>query len=309
MFDFGILKQTTPEIPSIGVGNLTVGGTGKTPVVDFLLKKLKSENGITVISRGYGRKTKGLRVIADGESPETVGDEPYMLFSNHPEVQFIVSEKRINALDYLKKENSGSNILIFDDVFQHRWVKSKVMIMLSDFNRPFFNDSHLPVGNLRESRSGAKRADIILVTKCPVDLNPYEKDEIKNRIAKYSDAKVYFSEMISSIEHLKTPDKEIPEENVVLVSGLADNEQFFESLKNKLKISDHFKFPDHYKYSESDIKKILNYNLPVVTTEKDIVKFKAFLTKDTNPDIYISKIMLKIDDEDGFWDYLSPKLK
>lgn len=309
LFDLGILKSISPDLPSIGVGNLTVGGTGKTPVVDYLIEKLKKDNQITVISRGYGRKTKGLREITSLENPETVGDEPFMLYEKHQGLSFIVSESRKKALEYLKKKESKSDLIIFDDVLQHRHVKPKTMIMLSDFSRPFYEDVLLPTGNLRESRIGAKRANIVLVSKCPIDLDTAEKENIRLQISKYSNAEIYFSQMESTLEKKTTNTELTQSEKVILVSGLANNKQFFDSIANRYQIQFHYKYPDHFQYSESEISEILKSNLPIITTEKDFVKIKKLIPRNSNSAIYVSKIMLKIENEAGFWDSIRSKLK
>ena len=181
LFDFKILPSFQPPLPTIGVGNLTMGGTGKTPIIDYLISILSSPR-IGVISRGYGRKTKGFIALDSESKPENVGDEPFMLSKMNPGVNFFVSENRVEGYKKATDAVKDLGIILFDDVFQHRYVKAKINILLCDYNRPFYEDYVLPTGLLRESRFGAKRADVIIVTKCPETISESQKMRLGEKL-------------------------------------------------------------------------------------------------------------------------------
>jgi tetraacyldisaccharide 4'-kinase len=275
LFDQGLLKEFHPEVPTIGVGNLTVGGTGKTPMVDFLLDLLSDRN-LGVISRGYGRRTKGFLEIQPSSTAEEVGDEPRMLADKHPEVRFFVSEDRVNGIRRAQELYSDINAFIFDDVYQHRYVKPDFLILLSDFNRPFYKDHVLPYGRLRESRKGADRADVVIITKCPLDLSDFEKAEIEKEVRKYSTAPVFFAPYLIQVPQNGKGQLLERGTKVVLLSAIAENKKFFEQQSKNYEIIRHYAFRDHYKIPQAKIKEILSTHkdLAILTTEKDWVKIK-----------------------------------
>ena len=175
-FDWGLKKEEKIPFPSICVGNLSVGGTGKTPHVLLLNQWLSEEKKVTIISRGYGRKTKGLIWADENSNADTIGDEPMLFHLAQPEPTVIVPEKRVEAVNALQAKNTENTVVLLDDAFQHRHVKAGLNILLCDFNAPYFHDFMLPTGNLREFRSGAKRADIVIVTKCPDKISNQQKE-------------------------------------------------------------------------------------------------------------------------------------
>ncbi|WP_229310974.1 tetraacyldisaccharide 4'-kinase [Larkinella soli] len=201
LYDSRIKETLRPPVYTIGVGNLTVGGTGKTPQVDYLLQLLKSVPGkeeglIATLSRGYGRRTRGFRIAGASDTADTIGDEPLLLYRKHaPGVTVCVGEKRAEAIPQLLTARPGLQVIVLDDAYQHRPVSPHLNLLLTDYHRLFFNDAPFPGGRLRERRHGAGRADAVLVTKCPEDLSPAEQTEIRETIRRYGkpDVPVFFT--------------------------------------------------------------------------------------------------------------------
>ena len=175
LYAIGVKRQTIPHITTIGVGNLSTGGTGKTPHVEYLLRLLADKYTTAMLSRGYKRKSKGFQLDDGSHNPTILGDEPAMIAAKFPNVQVAVCEKRVEGV---KRLMESSQLIVMDDVFQHRAIKPSINILLTEYHHPYFNDHILPYGDLREFRSGHYRASIIIVTKCPALLNPVEKHNI-----------------------------------------------------------------------------------------------------------------------------------
>lgn len=299
LFDKEILPQFSPEIFTIGVGNLTVGGTGKTPMVNYLLQNLKDRN-LGVISRGYGRKTKGYLHIDAKSTPETVGDEPFMLYKNNPDINFFVSEKRVEGYKKAILDFPEINTFILDDAFQHRYIKPHFNILLSDFHRPFYKDSALPFGRLREARSGAKRADAVVVTKVPESISEQEKFEISDKIKAYAKAEtpIYFANYKPgnpiNIEQNYIKDKE----EAILISALGNNQLFYEQQAEKQKILEHYALRDHFNLSEKQLEEIFKKypETKIITTEKDWVKIESRIGEKEKKRFYIPKIRVEVED-------------
>jgi len=259
-FNCGFLKQTKSSIAVISVGNLKMGGTGKTPHVAYLLDLFAHKN-TSVISRGYKRKTKGLIEAKRTDTASTIGDEPLELLLRKPDSSFkmIVDSNRRNALSYLESHKSPTEIAILDDGYQHRYVNRDANILLSEFNNPFFNDKVFPAGSLREEKQEAKRADIIIFTKCPSSLTPEEQETYKLKAKKYSSAKIFFTEtqnhgVLNAENKLEALNKN---KKYLLVTGIANPNPIYKFLASE-KI--HFaakNFKDHHQFSNKDINEIL----------------------------------------------------
>ena len=173
MFDYGILKQQEFDIPIVVVGNIAMGGTGKTPHVEYIVESLLGKYNIGVLSRGYRRATKGFVLASPQSRPEDIGDESYQIYRKFgPDITVAVCEKRADGIRQMREINPTLNMIILDDAFQHRYVKPSVSVILTEYNRPVFNDKILPYGRLRESARALNRADMVVVTKCPVDMKP-----------------------------------------------------------------------------------------------------------------------------------------
>ncbi|MEX2379763.1 MAG: tetraacyldisaccharide 4'-kinase, partial [Vicingaceae bacterium] len=192
-YDIGLLKSSEFNFPLIVVGNLTVGGTGKTPHTEFIVKTLKNDYLTAVLSRGYGRKSKGYKLADSGDSPESIGDEPYQIFTKHQEILVAVDEKRKRGIEKLRALPSAPQVVVMDDAFQHRQVKAGLNILLTDYSNLYINDILLPSGRLREPKSAAKRADIIVITKSPSVLSPLEIRRITESLKPKAYQKVFFS--------------------------------------------------------------------------------------------------------------------
>lgn len=300
LFELKVLPTYEPNIPTIGVGNLTVGGTGKTPIIDYLIS-IFPKNKIGIISRGYGRKTRGFLQINSNSNSKEVGDEPFMLFCKNSNKAFFVSEDRVEGLKKALAIEPHLDILLFDDVFQHRYLKPKINILLCDYSRPFFEDFLLPTGLLRESKSGANRADIIIVTKCPEYISETERGLLADKIRKYTKKNIptYFAVFQSlppsNIENAILAKKS----KVVLISGLANNKGFKSGLEQNFEIEKHFAYKDHHDFSKEEVADILSFfpNLNFVCTEKDYVKIKPLVNPEFLPFFYISEQKIRIINE------------
>ena len=283
LYDIRHFKSFSFEIPMISVGNLTVGGTGKTPHVEFLIRMLKDVYHVGVLSRGYGRKTTGFIMADELESAKTIGDEPMQYFQKYGhEVSVSVCESRAYAVPCIAFEKPETQVILLDDAFQHRKVKPDFNILLSDYKRPFYDDYILPVGLLRESRKGASRADAIIVSKSPEDLSAEEQETITSQIQRYAPQKpVFFTSILYGAPQPITPiDHQIAVcENIVLFAGLANMKPLETYLKSKYTVLHSFDFKDHHRYHKDDIVQIIQIfnqfpekNKCLFTTEKDMVK-------------------------------------
>ncbi|MCF8325766.1 MAG: tetraacyldisaccharide 4'-kinase [Leadbetterella sp.] len=300
LFELKILKTFEPNIATIGVGNLTVGGTGKTPIIDYLISVFPN-NKIGIISRGYGRKTHGFLQLNSKSTSRDVGDEPFMLYSKNLDTSFFVSEDRVEGLKKALFIQPNLDIFLFDDVFQHRYLKPKINILLCDYSRPFFEDFLLPTGLLRESKSGAKRANIIIVTKCPNHISEIERRSLTNKIKKYTkkDTPIFFAVFQSlppsNIENAILTKKS----KIVLISGLANNLEFKIGLEQNFEIVEHFAYNDHHDYTKEEITGILSLfpDSNFVCTAKDFVKIKPLLNPEFLSCFFISEQKIKIINE------------
>jgi tetraacyldisaccharide 4'-kinase len=278
LFDKGILKSYSFELPIIAVGNLSVGGTGKTPQIEYLIRLLEERYAIATLSRGYKRKSTGFVLANANSSDETLGDEPFQLYQKFPSIQVAVDADRKNGIEQLLTQVHPPQVLLLDDAFQHRKVKAGFYIMLTAYNDLFLDDFLLPTGNLRESRGGAQRANVIVVTKCPSTLSEVAQTQIKEKIKRYSNASVYFSSIAYDVAvYSKTTSisvAEIQQSDCVLLAGIAKPTSFFDYLKNTNSVC--LTYPDHHHFSESDIQEIRQKagNKRIITTEKDYVRLK-----------------------------------
>jgi tetraacyldisaccharide 4'-kinase len=279
LYDRGIFSSRRPSQFVFSVGNLTVGGTGKTPVVNFLANLLSPSYPIALLSRGYGRKTKGF-VLASGKSTAAdIGDEPLQLYNKlKKSVVVAVCENRAKGAAEIARQYPDCEVLVLDDAFQHRGIVQDVKILLNDYNRPFYEDMPFPAGRLRENRNGAKRADAIIVTKCPARLDSVETTGITAKLRKYCrpEIPIFFSHTAYS-QPLSFQDLPITLKNVKMVAGIADPGPFGVYLGEQFNVTDKAIFPDHYNYTPGDVQELIK-NLKndtfVVTTEKDMVKLK-----------------------------------
>lgn len=281
LFDKGILKSFSFAVPVIAVGNLNVGGTGKTPQIEYLIRLLEPKYRVATLSRGYKRKSEGF-VLADVNSnAEILGDEPFQYFKKFPTIQVAVDADRKNGIEQLLAQSSMPKIILLDDAFQHRKVKAGFYILLTAYDDLFYDDFMLPTGNLRESRSGAKRADLIIVTKCPANVSEIEQQKIRKMIA--LDLPILFSYVVyddriyNDTGSLAVTDLKLTQK--IVLAGIANPKPFFDFLKADT--DEIMTFSDHHHFSESEINDIKNKanGKIIITTEKDFVRLDAKILK------------------------------
>lgn len=283
LFDRALFKAYRAEIPTIGIGNLSVGGSGKSPMAILVLEMLEQHHiKAAFLSRGYGRTSKGLLELNENDSAKRVGDEPLLIYKRFPKQLAVVSADRAAGLRYIE-EKIQDGAIVMDDVFQHRRVAPGLNLLLTTFDRPFWEDELLPLGRLRESAAGAKRADIMLITKCPEDLSTQEADRLTNKAARYSNAPVFFTQLhytspLQSFTGEQIFDiNDLEEKEALVFSGLANAKPLDDFLKMKGLRYRHIRMRDHQAYDSSDIQKIQKQYNPseqrlIITTEKDAVK-------------------------------------
>ena len=300
LFDLGIIDSIEYKIPTIGIGNLSTGGTGKSIVVDYIIGKFKNKNKITTLSRGYNRNTKGFIQASNMSTAYEIGDEPFQFYSKHPEINVVVCEDRRKGMNIILKNLPDTDLCIWDDVFQHRFVKPGLMILTTTFQYPFYKDEILPVGNLRENISSAKRADLIVITKCPDNLSQKDKISFLESLNPNDNQKVFFSSL-TYMQKIKSDSEEVDidvleDVDFILVTGIADSSYLVNFLKNKALTFKHLKYSDHYNFNKSSIDKItgLSLNKIILTTEKDFGRLRP---KINNRDIYYIEVGLKFPKE------------
>ncbi len=289
LFDQKILPVEEFDVPVVSIGNITVGGTGKTPHVEYVAGMLSSSFSIAVLSRGYKRKTKGFILANSNSTPESIGDEPLQIYLKHgSRVRVAVCENRRSGIKELMRQFPETQMILLDDAFQHRYVKPKVNILLMDYNRPIYEDSLLPLGRLRESAHQINRADMVVVTKCPHGLSPLSYRLISKRLGLMPYQKLYFSNYTYGELTPVFPDDKpyradlyslSSRDTVLLVTGIANPRGFvrhFKSYPFKVVVCH---FPDHHDFSRSDLEHLKDKFLGlkgerkiIVTTEKDAVR-------------------------------------
>jgi tetraacyldisaccharide 4'-kinase len=284
LYDTGVFKSYSFHLPVIVVGNLSVGGTGKTPQIEYLIRFLSNKYKVATLSRGYKRKSTGF-ILADANvNAEIIGDEPFQYFTKFLNIQVAVDANRKSGIEQLLSNSNKPDLILLDDAYQHRRVKAGFYILLTSYNELYSDDFQLPTGNLRENRSGAKRANVIIVTKCPSDLSKEEQEVIKNKLAISPKQTLFFStiefdEYVYS-ENEKKPVSEILNVDKLLLAGIAKPQTFFAHLQSNKEAC--LTFPDHHQFTEKDLLEIKNkaQNSIIITTEKDFVRLKGSLPKE-----------------------------
>ncbi len=299
LFDWKVIPSAKYNLPVISVGNITVGGTGKTPFTEYLIQLLQQDYKLALLSRGYKRKTKGALLADDNPRAEDIGDEPCQIKSKFGDIEAVVAEKRVEGMDLIL-EKTNVDVVIMDDAYQHRYVTPGLSILVIDYNRPLWKDMPFPGGNLRECANGQKRADLILVNKCPLDLSQDDKEWWLKKIGPLPTQKVFFSGITYGslvdingqwIDNLSRP--------VLAIAGIARPEPFFEYLHEVYNIRHRLIFPDHYQYANKDVTMImqkletLGKDAFIITTEKDYTRLKG-LDKDMDNKLTFLPIRLKV---------------
>lgn len=289
IYDKNFLSVTVFQIPVISIGNLTTGGTGKSPMTEYLIRLLSVRYKIATLSRGYGRKTNGFHWVENSSPTSEVGDEPKMFKTKFPEVLVSVDEKRVSGIKKILSQFPTVQVILLDDAFQHRAIKPSCNILLMDYKDIFKVDFMLPSGNLREWKSGKNRADILVVTKCPPVFSPIEERRFEKQIKKSKNQKLFFSylkygDLISADSSIRHPmfNKEYyfsRDYSVLLFSGIANPKPLYDYLEDNAKEVVKLRFMDHHDYTYMDLKlvkekfdTIVNKNKIIVTTEKDFIR-------------------------------------
>ncbi len=305
-FDKKLTRSFKFDFPVICVGNLSTGGTGKTPHIEFIISLLQSNYKLGVVSRGYGRKTIGFFMVDEDSQATDVGDEPLQIKQNNPQTAVAVGEQRIIAIPTLINEAPHTQVVLLDDAYQHRYVQAGMYILLSDYSKMFYDDMVLPAGNLREFKSGYKRADIIIVTKCPINLGAQEKQAITKRINPLAHQQVLFS-YLQYGQPYALADKQpladgLRKKDVLFFAGIANAKPINEYLTENANSFELVKLPDHVDYTTSvldSIKKtfetLKGTNKILLTTQKDAVKLAQTELKETLAQWPIYVLPLEID--------------
>lgn len=288
LFDAGFLKAVSFDIPVIVVGNLSVGGTGKTPQIEYLVRLLQNNYKVAVLSRGYKRKTSGFLLANSKTTVSEIGDEPFQFFNKFKNIYVAVDEKRVRGVQSLQRLENPPEIILLDDAYQHRKVKAKANILLTPYNDLYVDDLVLPAGNLRESKRGANRASVIIVTKCPKELSDEEQNSIRKKLMLNNEQYLFFTTIEYAIEikgasgHI--PLKELQNYHVLLVTGIANPKPLVSFLENKNMEITHLEYGDHHNFSDEEIVEIKERynnisvkNKVLLTTEKDYMRIKENL--------------------------------
>ena len=308
----GICTSRKSPVFSIGVGNITVGGTGKTPHTEFLIDQFLGKHTIATLSRGYGRKTKGFLAVTDQLGPAQVGDEPWQFFLKFgSRVKVNVGEKRVEAAEKIHALYPSVDLLLMDDVFQHHAIQADFNILLCDYTNPFFKDYPFPAGRLREFRSGAKRADVIIVSKCPCSLSETEKQYFRKALHRYApQGEVFFSAFVygEAVPIFKTTIN--TPSSWVLVTGIANPKPLRQHLEHHNALLKHLEYADHHNFSDQELEEIVSTykgikasNAGVLLTEKDYARLTEAaknILKDV-PLFYIPITVQLLEYEDLFW--------
>ncbi len=302
-YDKGWWESKSYTTPIICVGNLSTGGTGKSPMIELLIHFLIKDYQVAVLSRGYKRKTTGFKEVIKSSTVEEVGDEPLQFKNNFPHVTVAVCANRQEGIENLKVK---ADVILLDDAFQHRKVKASTYVLLTTFSDLYLNDYILPTGNLRESKLGAKRADIIIVTKCPEGVAYSKLQEIQFKLQLKPHQKIYFSK-IGYDENIIGVTETLPlhylnDKRFTLVTGIANPKPLVDFLKRKELHFEHLKYPDHHHFSTSDLKQLKEKDV-ILTTEKDYMRLQSKLEKFAIYYLPIKTIILK-DQEEYLKEYI-----
>ena len=300
LFDKNYLKSAKFNFPIICVGNLATGGTGKTPMVEYLIRLLRNDYAVATLSRGYKRKTKGFGIASENTTALEIGDEPMQFHLKFPEITVSVGEERIVAIPQLLHDKPETQIIILDDAFQHRTVEAGLNILLTDYKNLYTRDLLMPAGDLRDTRQSARRANIIVVTKCRHDLTSEERELIIRELAIQPYQSVFFTEILYTHPyHLfnKQIFEITPELELLLVCGIANPKPLQEFLNRHVQSYDMLKYPDHHIFSIDDMEDIKKHfekipakNKIILTTEKDGVRLKKFENELQDFPIYVLPI-------------------
>lgn len=317
LFDMGLKKSKSFSIPIISVGNITVGGSGKTPHVEYLIRLLHDKAKIAVLSRGYKRKSHGYVLAEESTTMPEIGDEPFQMHQKFSDIYVAVDAKRARGIENLQNDEATKDVdvVLLDDAFQHRYVKPGINILLVDYHRLIIYDKMLPAGRLREPLSGKNRADIVIITKCPKDLKPMEFRVLTKAMDLYPFQKLYFTSIDYDTPKGVFEEKQIEldklqDYHVLLLTGIASPKQMEHDLKPMTKDITNLSFGDHHSFKGKDIDRINDTfeSMPepriIITTEKDAVRLRETegLYEKVKSNMYELpiKVSFMLDQQDNF---------
>lgn len=328
-FDVGLLKSRAFHVPVIAVGNITVGGTGKTPHVEYLIRLLREKFSVAVLSRGYKRKTSGYLLADANTTAREIGDEPYQMKTKYPDVSVAVDGKRVRGIKRLTDDDEKLDVILLDDAFQHRYVKPGVNILLVDYHRLIIYDKLLPAGRLREPLNGKNRADIVIVTKCPKELKPMEFRVITKAMSLYPYQHLYFTTLNYGKLQPVFPESSVADtmesdsnagsvsscKNVLLLTGIASPRQMEEDLRPQVQSLTLLTYPDHHHFSRKDVRHINETfsQMPspkiIITTEKDAARLTTLdgLSDDVRKNLFTLPVCITFmqkEQEQQFCDFI-----
>ncbi len=304
----------------ISVGNLSVGGTGKSPMIEYLARLFERVHRLAILSRGYRRSSRGVRLASEEDDASTLGDEPLQFYrklggDRQHSVVVAVGEERALAIPEILHRHPDVEMILLDDAFQHRTVKADLQLLLTTYQQPFFRDYILPLGMLRESRQEAQRADAVIVTKCPEDVSPSDMQQMRTQIQKYAAmaTPVFFTTITYQPPTRVQGEEEPMPKAVLLISGIANADLFEAYARREFKVTGHIRWGDHHRYTESDRKRVITQMQEsgaeaILTTEKDMVKL--FNTSWTHLPLYYLPIGVScLNQEADFQSFLWEKIR
>jgi tetraacyldisaccharide 4'-kinase len=310
LYDLGIKSSKSYDFPVICVGNLSVGGTGKTPMIEYLIRLLDNDYKIATLSRGYKRNTKGFLVADANADAHSIGDEPFQFYKKFKNIIVSVDADRQNGIAYLRNLQPQPNVILLDDAFQHRKVKAGFNILLTAYDNLFTDDWLLPTGNLREPKIGANRADTIIVTKCPNNLSESEKKTIVQNVQPLSHQSVFFSHIAYSKlvvnETGEMPLEDLKSKDITLVTGIANPKPLVDYLKAEGLNFEHLNYDDHHKFSDTEIQELKSKSC-ILTTEKDYMRLQSHF--ENGQQLYFLPIEIRLDNEEKFNQLIKNYLK
>ena len=303
LFDKKIIRSVSFPLPIISIGNLAVGGTGKTPHTEYFIRLLKDNYRIATLSRGYKRKTTGFFQANKHTTAADIGDEPFQIFTKFPDVRVFVDEKRVHGVQEILKTHPDMEVILLDDAYQHRHIHPGLSILLTDFALPFTRDHVMPYGRLREQANNARRADVILVTKCPKEIKQEDFQRITSEINPAPHQSVFFSglaydEIYPVFGGEKITADTLQNTDVLVVSGIENPAPMVKYIKSLVKSVEILTFADHHHFSAKELEEIQekSKNKIIITTEKDAARSKSitYLTDKLKEKIYALPLQIKI---------------
>ncbi len=295
LYNAGIIKRTRPTVPTIAIGNLALGGTGKTPMMELVLRTLDGTGPLATLSRGYGRKTTSIHAVQATDGAERSGDEPLQVKLHFPQVHVYVGADRVKAIEQIQQEVPGAKAVVLDDALQHRRLDAGLNILLTTFQRPYCDDALLPAGTLRDVRSRARAAQVVVVTKCPALPSAAEQQRWRERLGLAAEQRLFFAGIAyspaagrpngSTLQDLRNEDSGIPTTTVLLFTGIADPAPLVDHLRSRYRTVHHQPFPDHHPFTTTDLRALADRfhkfapgPKTLITTEKDAARLRSVIT-------------------------------